>query len=107
MACYLKYKKELDATDTIPEIHHRLDTVGAVCVDHNHCLCAGTSSGGILLKLPGRVGQAAVYGSGCWAANPMTKGRKFPGVACSSTGVGELLIKATMAISCAKSVREK
>ena len=51
--------------------------------------------------------QAAVFGSGCWAVNPNDDDDHLPGVACSSTGVGEQLIKALMAMSCAKAVRKK
>lgn len=46
-----------------------LDTVGAVCVDGAGYVASAVSSGGLLLKHTGRVGQAAVYGCGCWAEN--------------------------------------
>mmetsp|Transcript_32975 Transcript_32975/g.53499 ORF Transcript_32975/g.53499 Transcript_32975/m.53499 type:complete len:311 (-) Transcript_32975:755-1687(-) len=72
----------------------RLDTVGAICCDSEGNMAAGVSSGGILLKTSGRVGQAAVYGAGVWAQNPSPV---EAGVACSTTGTGEYLIKAQLA----------
>ncbi|RNA35499.1 threonine aspartase 1-like [Brachionus plicatilis] len=38
-----------------------LDTVGAVCVDRDGNLASAVSSGGILLKHPGRVGHASEH----------------------------------------------
>ena len=43
------------------------DTVGVVAVDNRGNVCAAVSSGGIALKKPGRVGQAGMYGCGCFA----------------------------------------
>eukprot|EP00117_Sycon_ciliatum_P014914 scpid44879/ scgid3661/ Threonine aspartase 1; Threonine aspartase subunit alpha; Threonine aspartase subunit beta len=45
----------------------RLDTVGAVVLDRNGVLWAAVSSGGLALKESGRIGQAALFGCGCWA----------------------------------------
>lgn len=46
------------------------DTVGAVCFLRNrdgHCsIGAAVSSGGLLFKTPGRVGEAAIPGAGAW-----------------------------------------
>ncbi|ORX79249.1 N-terminal nucleophile aminohydrolase [Basidiobolus meristosporus CBS 931.73] len=73
-----------------------MDTVGAICIDSTGNLASGVSSGGICLKFPGRVGEAAVYGAGCWAQNP----NKTPGFACSVTGTGEQIMKILAAKTC-------
>ena len=46
-----------------------LDTVGAIAVDQFGNVASAVSSGGIMFKDPGRVGQASVYGAGCFAEN--------------------------------------
>lgn len=70
-----------------------LDTVGAVVIDSSNRLAAGVSSGGVALKCPGRVGQAAMFGTGCWADET---------VAISTSGVGEQLIRSMLAQRCAQ-----
>ncbi|XP_030372630.1 threonine aspartase 1 [Scaptodrosophila lebanonensis] len=74
------------------ELATALDTVGAVCVDGAGNTAAGCSSGGILLKMPGRVGQAATYGAGCWATDTDELS-----VATCTTGNGEYLMKTLLA----------
>ncbi|KAI0358447.1 N-terminal nucleophile aminohydrolase [Trametes cingulata] len=69
-------------------LHNRQDTVGAVVMDAEGGLAAGVSSGGLLLKLPGRVGEAAIYGAGCWATQR---------VACSVSGAGEYITRMSLA----------
>lgn len=69
-----------------------LDTVGAVCVDSIGNCVAGCSSGGLILKVSGRVGQAATYGAGCWAIN----GRERCAATCT-TGNGEYLMRTLLA----------
>jgi isoaspartyl peptidase/L-asparaginase-like protein (Ntn-hydrolase superfamily) len=63
-------------------------TVGAVARDREGRLAAATSTGGLLRKLPGRVGDSPLIGAGVWA-----DGR----VAVSCTGHGEMFIRANAA----------
>ncbi|BAB66917.1 isoaspartyl peptidase/L-asparaginase [Sulfurisphaera tokodaii] len=60
------------------------DTVGAVALDEQGNLVAGTSTGGISGKLPGRVGDSPIPGAGYYAT---------PRVAVSSTGIGEIILR--------------
>jgi L-asparaginase / beta-aspartyl-peptidase len=65
------------------------DTVGAVAVDREGRLAAGTSTGGITNKPPGRVGDSPLIGAGLYA-DTQTAG-------CSTTGWGESIIKVLLA----------
>ena len=67
-------------------------TVGAAAVDGEGVLAAATSTGGVTLKLVGRVGDSPVPGAGNYAS---------PWVAASATGTGEFVLRtlATRAIS--------
>ncbi|XP_043912146.1 threonine aspartase 1 isoform X2 [Protopterus annectens] len=75
-----------------------LDTVGAVVVDHEGNVAAAVSSGGLAMKHPGRVGQAAVYGCGCWAEN-MGEHNQYS-TAVSTSGCGEHLVRTLLAREC-------
>ncbi|CAE6431034.1 unnamed protein product [Rhizoctonia solani] len=78
------------------------DTVGAILCTIDGEVSAGVSSGGILLKPTGRIGEAACFGAGCWAS-----GARGPlnSVACSISGAGEMIMRAFLAKELADSVR--
>ena len=59
-------------------------TVGAVAVDESGELAAAVSTGGVVLKLPGRVGDSPIPGAGFYA----TRSAAF-----AATGVGEFILR--------------
>ena len=70
----------------IAEANARLyggDTVGAVVVNGSH-VAAGASTGGVALKLPGRVGDSPIPGAGFYAVDGLG--------GCAATGIGETII---------------
>ncbi len=60
------------------------DTVGAVALDLEGRIVAGTSTGGIAGKDPGRIGDSPIPGAGFYATER---------VGVSSTGIGEVILK--------------
>jgi len=66
-------------------VQDKIGTVGAVALDKEGNIAAATSTGGMTNKMPGRVGDTPIIGSGTWAQNDIC------GV--SSTGHGEFFIK--------------
>jgi L-asparaginase / beta-aspartyl-peptidase len=71
------------------EVFDRPNTVGCVALDSNGILAAGTSTGGSMNKLPGRVGDTAIVGCGLYADNQLG--------GCSTTGDGESIIPVVLA----------
>jgi beta-aspartyl-peptidase (threonine type) len=67
----------------------RFGTVGCVSVDRHGDLAAGTSTGGLTARLPGRVGDSPLIGAGTFADNQSC--------AVSATGEGEYFIRAVAA----------
>lgn len=73
-----------EATAGLGQPVGQADTVGAVAIDEHGDLCVGCSTGGVLLKRPGRVGDSPLVGAGFFAAPEL-------GAACA-TGVGEAIM---------------
>lgn len=71
------------------EPENRFGTVGAVALDKNGDIAAGTSTGGMTNKRYGRVGDAPIIGAGTYANNDTC------GV--SATGWGEMFIRVGVA----------
>ncbi len=64
---------------------NRADTVGAVVRDRAGNFCALGSTGGVLLKLPGRVGDTSIVGAGFYAHPELG--------AAVATGAGEAIMR--------------
>ena len=65
--------------------HQQYSTVGAVAIDKDGNVASAVSSGGIWLKMHGRIGDSAIIGSGIYADNKL-------GAACA-TGYGEYIMR--------------
>lgn len=84
LAALLKAHPELAAT--------RRGTIGAVARDSNGRCAVATSTGGTLLKLPGRIGDTPIPGAGSYASHAG---------AASATGQGELMLRSlTTKVAC-------
>ena len=86
----LESKRVSYLSRTSPEIiQHFLarssDTVGALCLDSSGDVAAACSTGGVSLKLPGRIGDSAILGAGLYADNSSG--------AATATGIGEQAMK--------------
>ena len=64
---------------------HLYGTTGVVALDRNGNIAAGTSTGGLQGKMPGRVGDSPIIGAGTYASNQSC--------AVSATGTGEYFIR--------------
>src|SRR5215469_7144535 len=64
---------------------HTYGTVGVVALDRQGNVAAGTSTGGMQAKMPGRVGDSPIIGAGTYASNQSC--------AVSGTGTGEYYIR--------------
>jgi len=93
-----KPRGEKGALDTSSPDRH-FGTVGAVALDSVGNLAAGTSTGGMTKKRPGRVGDSPIIGAGTYADNAAC--------AVSATGHGELFIRFAVAHEVAALIKYK
>jgi beta-aspartyl-peptidase (threonine type) len=74
-----------------------VDTVGAIALDGAGALAAGSSTGGVFGKLPGRVGDSAIPGAGTYASRA---------AAVVGTGVGEAFLETLACFRVARLIEE-
>ena len=80
---------EQTSRNSLPPPEFRLGTVGAVALDRDGSIAAGTSTGGMTNKRYGRIGDVPVVGAGTYADNGTC--------AVSATGHGEYFIRSVVA----------
>jgi L-asparaginase / beta-aspartyl-peptidase len=85
-ASYLKAKANADSISALDKKH---GTVGCVAVDSYGNLAAATSTGGMMMKKYGRIGDSPIIGAGTYADNGTC--------AVSATGHGEFFIRNVVA----------
>ena len=87
----LQRAKEAEKASVTPPSRGKvmLGTVGALALDANGNLAAGTSTGGLTNKMHGRVGDSPIIGAGTYANNKTC--------AVSGTGQGEFFIRLEIA----------
>ena len=73
------------------------DTVGALAIDNKGDLAAADSTGGVSLKLPGRIGDSPILGAGLYADNRIG--------AATATGVGEIAMRLVVSKSACDAMR--
>ncbi len=97
-AFYRKKKKELEqqAQELKPYDGH--DTVGMVCLDENGTVVAGTSTSGLFMKKPGRIGDSPFVGSGFYADSEVG--------GATATGLGEDLMKGCISYEIVRLMKE-
>ena len=88
------YEPAKSALEAKSELAH--GTVGAVALDMDGLLASATSTGGVLKKIPGRVGDTPLIGAGTWADER---------VAVSCTGIGEYFIRTNAASDVSARIR--
>jgi beta-aspartyl-peptidase (threonine type) len=90
-------RQQQTSRNELPPLEFRFGTVGAVALDRDGNLAAGTSTGGMTNKRFGRIGDVPVIGAGTYADNDTC--------AVSATGHGEYFIRAVVGHDIAAQIR--
>ena len=85
----IQHKKEVSLSEDLLKTDHKFGTVGAVAIDKDGNIAAGTSTGGMTNKAFGRIGDSPIIGAGTYADN------RSCGI--SATGHGEYFIRYAVA----------
>lgn len=93
---YRNRVKEVQELELTPYSGH--DTVGMVCLDEHHHMCAGTSTSGLFMKKKGRVGDSPLSGSGFYVDSEVG--------GASATGLGEDLMKGCISYEIVRLMKE-
>ncbi|GMI67370.1 asparaginase A1 [Hibiscus trionum] len=84
----IKKEPNVAAAARIPNGDSQIGTVGCVAVDSEGNLASATSTGGLVNKMAGRIGDSPIIGAGTYANHIC---------AVSATGKGEAMIRGTVA----------
>jgi len=95
----IKGKNAVSLSEDLLKTDDKFSTVGAVAIDSNGLITAGTSTGGMTNKAFGRVGDSPIIGAGTYADN------RVCGI--SATGHGEFFIRYAVAHDICARVRYK
>jgi N4-(beta-N-acetylglucosaminyl)-L-asparaginase len=90
----LRWLKRVEERRTEPDGH---DTVGALALDSHGDIVAATSTSGLAMKLPGRIGDSPLVGSGFYADNDVG--------AAAATGVGEDIMRCCLSYTAVELMR--
>jgi len=74
---------EISGIQNITTVGH--DTIGMVAIDSLNNIASGTSTNGMSYKIPGRVGDSPIVGSGSYADNSVG--------GCAATGNGDIMMR--------------
>jgi beta-aspartyl-peptidase (threonine type) len=94
---YFYNQREWERFRKAQDAAHEHGTVGVVALDQAGNLAAGTSTGGTVMKMPGRVGDSPIIGAGTYANNESC--------AVSATGTGEYFMRNIVAADICERVR--